>query len=744
MKLDSICNQVYVVAANEARIQNHEYLTPEHFLYAALMFDVGKSILEKSGGDINGIKSDLFDFFEAHVPKVAVNTLDSHNFVQMLELAATQAHYSGKDVITLGNILAAMFNLVESHTTFIMSKNGVNKVQLLKVISHEIPELKTETKQDETENSETGNSKIKEQEFLKLYSTNLTEKAKNKMFDPLIGREEVLERTIQILSRRLKNNPIHVGDPGVGKTAIVEGLAQRVVENQVPKILQGANIFYLDMNCLVAGTRYRGDFEERIMKLLDIISRENKPIVYIDEIHTVVGAGAVSGGSLDAASLLKPYLTKGELRFIGSTTFEEYKKYFEKDRALSRRFQKIDVLEPTIEESVRILMGVKSKYEDYHNVVYTDEVVELICELSSKYQRDRFLPDKAIDILDESGARVRMNEKKNYTKVISIKDIEKTVAIMAKIPENSVTASETELLKNLASKIKSQVFGQDIAVDLTVGAIKASRAGLNEAEKPIASLLYVGPTGVGKTEVAKQVAANLGIQLLRFDMSEYQEKHSVARLIGSPPGYVGYEEGGLLTEAINKTPHAVLLLDEIEKAHPDIYNVLLQIMDYGQLTDNMGKKSDFRNVLLIMTSNAGAKDLNKRVIGFDEKAFHKDAIDKEIERTFNPEFRNRLDQVIVFRNVDEDMAKQIAMKSIKSLAERLKARGVSIKASERTLKYVYSKGLSELYGAREIIRVVEKEIKPLLVDEILFGKLSKGGTATIDCKDSQIFIKVKS
>ncbi len=740
MKLDSICNQVYVVALNEARIQNHEYITPEHFLYAALMFDVGKEIISKSGGNLKNIQNDLIKFFENTIPKKVSNSpVDSFEFVRMFELATAQAHGNGKQTVILGNILVAMFNLPESFASYIMLKNGVDRLFMLKLISSQI-----EKERSEQENQQANNVKETEQELLKNFTVNLTEKARNGLLDPLIGRETIIERTIQVLSRRLKNNPIHVGDPGVGKTAIVEGIAQKIANEDVPQILKNSQIYYIDMSAVVAGTKYRGDFEDRLIKLMDALSRVSNPIVYIDEIHTVVGAGAVSGGGIDATSILKPYLAKGDIRFIGSTTFEEYKKYFEKDRALSRRFQKIDIPEPAIDESIKILKGIKEKYEYYHNVTYSDDIIRLVCELAEKYMNDRFMPDKAIDIIDETGAYLRMCNYDGVTKSVSDKDIERTVALMAKIPQKTVSGKEIDKLKNLEECIKSQIFGQDEAVKAVVYAIKASRSGLNDAEKPVASLLFVGPTGVGKTEIAKQLADNLNVKLIRYDMSEYQEKHSVARLIGAPPGYVGYEEGGLLTEAIRKTPHCVLLLDEIEKAHPDIYNVLLQIMDYGSLTDNIGKKADFRNVIVIMTSNAGAKEIGKRVIGYENKKVNTSAIDKEVERIFNPEFRNRLDDIIVFKHIDNEMAKLITTKAINRLGERLSNKHIKIKITEEAEKYISSKGFSEEYGAREIIRVVDKEVKKLLVDEVLFGKLCNGGTATVDYKNNKIVLRSRA
>ncbi len=741
MKLDSICNQVYVVALNEARMQAHEYLTPEHFLSSALMFDLGKEIVMRSGGNVKQIKQDLVKYFDEHMPKkMTENPTDSFLFVRMFEMATAQAHSSERSTISVGNVIACIFNLPECFAAYIMAKNGVDKLKLLQVVSHD-----TDIKggQEETEHHNT-TQKSGDTEFLKTYTVNLTDKAKAGLLDPLIGRKDIVDRTIQVLSRRLKNNPVHVGDPGVGKTAIVEGLAQKIVSREVPKLLLDSQIFYIDMGTVLAGTRYRGDFEERLIKILDIISKTEKPIIYIDEVHTVVGAGSVSGGGMDATGILKPYLAKGDVRFIGSTTYEEYKKHLEKDRALSRRFQRIDVFEPSLAECVKIIKGIKHKYEQYHNVIYTDEVIKFTCELTERYIRDKHMPDKAIDVIDETGAFVRMNDKKEYTRVILEKDIERTVAQIAKLPEKTVSTGEVEKLKNLEYNIKTQIFGQDEAVDKVVSAIKAARSGINDTERPVASLLFVGATGVGKTEIAKLLALNLGIKLIRFDMSEYQEKHSIARLIGSPPGYVGYEEGGLLTDDIRKTPYCVLLLDEIEKAHHDVYNILLQIMDYGTLTDNTGKKADFRNVILIMTSNAGAKDIGKRIVGFGDKRANASVVDKEVERIFNPEFRNRLDSIVLFAGINEDMGKKIAKKAILELSKRLEDKGVTIKATESAVKYIGAKGSNSDFGAREIIRVVENEIKKQLVDEVLFGKLANGGIATVDIKRDKLEVKFVS
>lgn len=765
MRLDDTANKILIAAYNEAKHQKHEYFTPEHILYASLFFDEGKDIVENCGGKVEDLKNDLLDFFSRNMTIVEDREpIESLGVNSVMQATAFQCISSGKDYIYIGDIIIALYGEKESFASYILQKNSIKRVDVLKYISHGFslvpknmdtslkpfePELNLEADhldEDyeydyEYEDDESTSSKS---DFLSHFTVELTEKAKKGKIDPLIGREDILERTIQVLSRRLKNNPIHVGDPGVGKTAITEGLAKMIVEDKIPKTLKGSKIYYLDMGSMLAGTKYRGDFEERIKKVLNEIQSQEKAIVYIDEIHTIVGAGAVSDGTMDASNIIKPFLTQGTLRFIGSTTYEEYKKYFEKDRALSRRFQKIDVSEPSVEDTFKILSGLKDRYEEYHRVKYSVSSLRLAAELSAKYIQDRHLPDKAIDVIDETGAYVRLHSK-NEDKVITIKDkdIERTVSLIAKVPAQSVSRNEISRLKDLDTRLASVIFGQDSAIETVVRAIKRSRAGFNENEKPVASLLFVGPTGVGKTELTKQLSSILDIPLIRFDMSEYQEKHTVARLIGAPPGYVGYEEGGLLTDAIRKSPHCVLLLDEIEKAHPDIFNVLLQIMDYATLTDNNGKKADFRNVILIMTSNAGAREVGRTLIGFESRNIDKGAITKEVERIFSPEFRNRLDDIVTFNHINEEMALLIAEKAIKQFAGKLKAKNIRLRVTARCYKWIAQKGLSSVYGAREILRFVQDKIKTYFVDEVLFGELSKGGTAVIDIVDGEIKIKKK-
>ena len=761
MQLDNIVNEIITAAYNEAQMSNHEYFTPEHILYASLFFEEGIDIVENSGGNVKRLKKQISKFLKENIDVVEdAEPIQTIGIQTILSTAEDHVMLSGKELVKIGDVIVAMYDDEESFASYFLRKQQMKRRDLLNYIAHgisvvdtfdfvgtsnheeeEIVEIEEEEEDAQHSYDEEMNNPSEKENFLNNFTVELTEKASRGEMDPLIGRQDILQRTLQVLCRRLKNNPVHVGEPGVGKTAITEGLAQLIVENKVPKILQGSKIYYLDMGSLLAGTKYRGDFEERIKKVLREISKEEKPIVYIDEIHTIVGAGAVSGGSMDASNILKPFLADGKVRFIGSTTYDEYKKHFEKDSALARRFQKIEVPEPSTEDTFDILMGLKERYEAYHKVTYSEDALKTAVELSSKYIKDRFLPDKAIDIMDEAGAYARLYAKGSEENIIiTVGAVEKIVASIAKIPEQSVSTNETLTLKNLDQNLKKQVFGQNEAIDIVVRAIKRSRAGFNEEEKPIASLLFVGPTGVGKTEVSKQLAKSLAIPLIRFDMSEYQEKHTVARLIGAPPGYVGYEEGGLLIEAMKKNPHCVLLLDEIEKAHPDIYNVLLQVMDYATLTDNTGRKADFRNVILIMTSNAGAREASKNIIGFGDRLESGGAVTKEVERVFSPEFRNRLDNIIIFNKIDEAMALQIAKKAMKQFEEKLLTKNIKLVVTDNLYAWLSKKGYSEAYGAREINRVVQQEIKTYFVDEVLFGELCTGGSATIDIVDGKLTI----
>lgn len=751
MRIDDLLNEIITAAYNEARDKKHEYLTPEHILYVSLFFDEGKKLIKSCGGDIELLKDDLNTYFNDNIPVVENSQpIQTEGMQNILNTAAQHILSSGKDNIKLEHVIVAIYDEEEGFGSYFLKKQGIKKLDILNYITHGISKVEDEEeyelisegekKDGYDENGEVDGADKKEN-FISKFTIDLTEKARMGNIDPLIGREDILEKSIQILCRRFKNNPVHVGEPGVGKTAITEGLANLIAENKVPKALRGSSIYYLDMGSLLAGTRYRGDFEERIKKVLNKLKNQGNTIVYIDEIHTVIGAGSVSGGSMDASNILKPFLLDGKIKFIGATTYDEYKKVFEKDRALSRRFQKIEVLEPSVEETYNILLGLKENYENFHEVKYTDKALRAAAELSAKYINDRFLPDKAIDVIDEVGAYVKIHKAdENNISIIDEEDIQKVVASIAKIPEQNVSTSEIDKLKNLEATLKKEIYSQDKAVETVVKAIKRSRAGFNEDNRTVANLLFVGPTGVGKTEISKKLAEILDIPLIRFDMSEYQEKHSVAKLIGAPPGYVGYEEGGLLTDTIRKTPHCVLLLDEIEKVHPDILNVLLQLMDYATLTDSTGKKADFRNVILIMTSNAGASKVGKSIIGFGERKLQGEEIKKEVERVFSPEFRNRLDDIVVFNNIDKDMALLIAKKALKEFQEKLLEKNISLQVTENCYQWVAEKGYSSVYGAREILRVVQHEIKPYFVDAVLFGDLAKGGTTIIDVKDGEIII----
>jgi ATP-dependent Clp protease ATP-binding subunit ClpA len=747
MDIDRLLNEIFIAAFNEAKAENHEYITPEHILYAALFFDDSKKLIEGCGADVEKLKEDIKSYLDAFVERVEnkepVQTLAIQN---ILSTAANHVLACGKNTITFGDVLVALYDEEESFGSYFLKEQGVTRLDILNYITHgyskekNSPASKASAKEDNSEEEKEEDKS--DNSMLGNFAVELTEKASKGELDPLIGREDILDRTLQVLCRRLKNNPIHVGDPGVGKTAITEGIAQLIVSGKVPGLLKDYKIYSLDMGGLLAGTKYRGDFEERVKKILNEIVKQKKAIVFIDEIHTVIGAGSISGGAMDASNIMKPFLDRGTIRVIGTTTYEEYKKVFEKDRALSRRFQKIEIPETSAEDTYDILLGLKDRYESYHNVTYTTPALRAAVELSSKYIQDRHLPDKAIDVIDEAGSYARLHSKATDEKlVITDKEIEKIVSSIGKVPEESVSVNEIEKLRTLEVLLKSNIYGQDKAVDTVVKAIKRSRAGFNEGEKPIANLLFVGPTGVGKTELSRQLALSMGIPLIRFDMSEYQEKHTVARLIGAPPGYVGYEEGGLLTDAIRKTPHCVLLLDEIEKVHSDVLNILLQLMDYATLTDNTGKKADFKNVTLIMTSNAGAKEVGKSMIGFGDRNVREDAINKEVERIFSPEFRNRLDDIVVFNQMDVHMAVLIAKKAIAQFEEKLNSKGISLKVSEECYRWVAQRGLDSNYGAREINRIVQQEIKPYFVDEVLFGELSTGGTAFVDRVEEKILIK---
>jgi len=746
MELNPVLNDVLMSAFNEAKDKKHEYLTPEHILYAALNFDEGRRIIEGSGGDVKSLKNNIEDFFDKKMDRVDVDEpRQSVAFQNVMERAIWHTASAQKNTLDLGDVLVSIIDEEESFAAYFLGLEGISRYELLKFISHGVSVYPEESGDEDYTEGEPEPEREKEtgKNFIEAYTSELTEKAKSGGIDPLIGREEILERTIQVLCRRTKNNPVHVGDPGVGKTAITEGLAQRIADGNVPDKLKGLRIYSLDIGSLLAGTKFRGDFEERMKKVIQELRKMKDVILFIDEIHNVVGAGAVSGGSMDASNMLKPVLSSGDIKCIGSTTYEEYKKYFDKDRALSRRFQKIEIAEPSIEDTVKILDGLKEKYETFHNVSYTDESLKAAAELSAKFINDRHLPDKAIDVIDEAGAFARIYRAKEGELVsIDVEDVEKIVARMAKLPEKSVTSSEKTKLKDLSTALRESIFGQDGAVELVVDSIKRSRAGFGNPDRPIASFLFVGPTGVGKTELARQLALNMGVELHRFDMSEYQERHTVARLIGAPPGYVGYEEGGLLTEAIRKTPYSVLLLDEIEKAHPDIFNTLLQVMDYATLTDNTGKKADFRNVIIIMTSNAGAREIGKRQVGFDERLVKQDAIESAVDRIFSPEFRNRLDAIVTFNDLEDKIVLDIVGKEIDFFASQLKEKNVTIEVTQACREWLARKGYSREFGARQIARLVQDKLKSFFVDEVLFGRLASGGHAIVDISGEEVVITV--
>ena len=745
MEITREVNNILVEAYEFAKKNNHEFVTAEHILYAMTFEERFIEVIKELEGDIDKLRRDLLDYLNNYIEIDESGKIqESYNFQQVILRASEQSIYASSNSISMEHIISAIYDLEHSYAQYYLLEQGIEKRELLYKLCHDQIDDTYYINDDKDDNEDLDNKERESQKkepLIKSLTSNLNEYVKNEYTDPLIGRDEILNRTIQILCRRTKNNPIHVGEPGVGKTAITLGLARLINEGKVPEKIKNAEIFSLDIGATLAGTKYRGDFEERIKKVLNEISNHENPIVYIDEIHTIVGAGAIGGGSLDTSNLLKPYLMDGKIKFIGATTFDEYKKYFEKDKALSRRFQTIEVKETSVEETIKIIEGLKSNYETYHNVKYTNEAIKVAVELSSKYINDRFLPDKAIDIIDEAGSYISMNRKDSNEKIIDEKTIEEVISKVCHIPKNTVEKDEISSLKELEDNLEKNIFGQNKAIHEVVRCIKMSRAGLNEENKPISSLLFVGPTGVGKTQLSKTLAESLGVKLIRFDMSEYSEKHAAAKLIGAPPGYVGYEEGGLLTDTIRKNPYCVLLLDEVEKAHPDILNVLLQVMDYATLSDNQGRKADFRNVVLIMTSNAGAKNIGKSVIGFGERVIKGEAIMEEVKKFFSPEFRNRLDKIVVFNHLNNEMALDIARKELNKFNEHLLKKNVKVNFDDKCISFVANKGVSQEYGAREIIRIINQEIKPMLVDEILFGSLNKGGEITLDVKDNKFIYK---
>ena len=729
--------------------RRHEYATLEHLLLALIDDPDAVTVFRACGVDLNKLRTDLTDFLDKDLAGLAADrTVDpkpTAAFQRVIQRAAIHVQSTGRDEVTGANVLVALFAERESHAVYFLQLQDMTRLDAVNFISHGIakaPDRSTRrpvagSPPEGGESEERGKTGQKNQDALSTYCTNLNDKAQEGKVDPLIGRDSEIERTIQILCRRTKNNPLYVGDPGVGKTAIAEGLAKRIVEGDVPEVLLNATIYSLDMGALLAGTRYRGDFEERLKAVVTELDNNPGSILFIDEIHTVIGAGATSGGAMDASNLLKPALAAGTLRCMGSTTYKEYRQHFEKDRALVRRFQKIDVAEPSVEDAVKILRGLKVNYEKHHKVRYTDDAIRGAVELAAKYIHDRKLPDKAIDVIDEVGASRMLVPENRRRKTVTLKDVEDIVAKIARIPPKSVSTDDKETLRSLERDLKGMVYGQDKAIEALTAAIKLSRAGLRDPEKPIGNYLFSGPTGVGKTEVAKQLASTLGIELIRFDMSEYMERHSISRLIGAPPGYVGFDQGGLLTDAIDQHPHAVLLLDEIEKAHQDLYNVLLQVMDHGRLTDHNGKTVDFRNVVLIMTTNAGAADLSKEAIGFGRTSREGEDEDA-IKRLFTPEFRNRLDAIIPFANLSPHVVDRVVEKFIFQLEAQLADRNVMIEISSAAREWLAERGYDRLYGARPLGRVIQENIKKPLAEELLFGKLTKGGVAKITLKDGKL------
>ena len=736
------------MAADEAIKRRHEFLTLEHLLYALLLDKVAKDVIYNCGGDLELLRRDLEEFFKESIQPLprGVDRYPEQTpaFERVLNRAMEQAEASSQEKVDGGNILAAIFGESHSHAKYLLEKQGITRLDILNYISHgisKVDEFGEPLPLGDEEDDEAAARAMRDP--LQAFASNLIERAAEGGIDPLIGRASELERTIQVLCRRRKNNPLYVGDPGVGKTAIAEGLALKIHQNEVPDVLKGAEVYALDMGALLAGTRYRGEFEMRLKALIGELQKKPGVILFIDEIHTIVGAGAVSGGSMDASNILKPALASGKLRCIGSTTHNEYKASFERDRALARRFQIIEISQPSVGDTIQILHGLKSYYENHHSVKYSDEAVRAAAELSAKYINDRYLPDKAIDVIDEVGAATKLKPVEERPEMITETAVELVVAKMAKIPPKTVSASDKEKLQSLDAELKAVIYGQDHAINQLVNAIKLSRSGLANPDKPIGSFLFSGPTGVGKTELAKQLARTLGVEFLRFDMSEYMEKHTVSRLIGAPPGYVGFDQGGLLTDAIRKTPYAVLVLDEIEKAHPDLFNILLQVMDHASLTDNNGKKADFRNAIVIMTTNAGARELSGKKLGFKQTESGGiggtgSKAQGAIERTFSPEFRNRLDAWIAFEALSPDSVVRVVEKFINELRDQLADKNVTLELTEAGRAWLAEKGFDKMFGARPMARLIQSKIKEPLANQILFGSLQGGGQVVVDAKDAEL------
>ncbi len=738
-ELESTLNSAF----REAREKRHEFMTVEHLLLALMDNPTASKILRACGAEIEKLKQELVSYLDESTPMLPVKdereTQPTLGFQRVLQRAVFHVQSSGKKEVTGANVLVAIFGERESQAVYFLNRQNITRLDVVNYISHGISKVHDSEEGDafapggDDEKSAEAPGKSP----LEAYAVNLNQQALLGKIDPLIGRRNEVQRTVQILCRRRKNNPLYVGEAGVGKTAIAEGLAKMIVDNDVPDVLENSTIYALDLGALLAGTKYRGDFEKRLKDVLGQLNKEPGAILFIDEIHTIIGAGAASGGVMDASNLIKPMLASGDLRCIGSTTYQEYRGVFEKDRALSRRFQKIDVTEPTVEETIKILIGLKSRFEEHHSIKYSRQAVRTAAELSERYINDRYLPDKAIDVIDEAGARQKLLPPSKRRKVVSVGDIEEVVSKMARIPPKTVSTSDKDVLRNLDRDLKMVVYGQDDAIDTLAAAIKMARSGLREGRKPIGSFLFSGPTGVGKTEVTVQLARIMGIELIRFDMSEYMERHTVSRLIGAPPGYVGFDQGGLLTEAITKHPHAVLLLDEVEKAHPDVFNLLLQVMDHGTLTDNNGRKADFRNVVLVMTTNAGADQMSRPSIGFTEQDHSGDS-GEAVKKMFTPEFRNRLDAIVQFGPLDAKTVGHVVDKFIIELESQLEEKRVAIEVDENARAWLAEHGFDKLMGARPMARIIQENIKRPLAEELLFGRLEGGGNVRVGVDDGKL------
>jgi len=734
-----------VALANQ---RSHEYATLEHLLLSLTEDEDAIGVMKACDVDLGVLKTTLTNYVDNELKSLMVDDGEdakpTPSFQRVIQRAVIHVQSSGREDVTGANVLVAVFSERESHAAYFLQEQDMTRYDAVNYIAHGIAKKAGANEAKPVKGSEDEEKAAVKTggEALDAYCVNLNEKAKQGKVDPLIGRSAEVERCIQILCRRTKNNPLLVGDPGVGKTAIAEGLARKIINKQVPEVLAGSTIFSLDMGSLLAGTRYRGDFEERVKQVVKELENHPDAILFIDEIHTVIGAGATSGGAMDASNLLKPALASGSLRCMGSTTYKEFRQHFEKDRALVRRFQKIDINEPTIEDTIKILKGLKTYYEEFHKLRYTNDAIKAAVELSARYITDRKLPDKAIDIIDEAGAGQMLLPESRRKKVIGIKDVEAVVAKIARIPPKSVSKSDTESLLQLEADLKRAVYGQEDAIEQLSAAMKMARAGLRDPSKPIGCYLFSGPTGTGKTETARQLSSTLGIELLRFDMSEYMERHTVSRLIGAPPGYVGFDQGGLLTDAVDQHPHCVVLLDEIEKAHPDVFNILLQVMDHGVLTDANGKKVDFRNVVLIMTTNAGASDAQRNAIGFG-RGKQEDEVDEALKRLFTPEFRNRLDAVVQFRPLTHEVIRQVVIKFVMQLEGQLADRNVTIETTDEAADWLAKNGFDELYGARPLARVIQEHIKKPLADEILFGRLVRGGHVKVVLRDGKLAFDIE-